>query len=243
MPFEPQTAGRMMSLQFLTIHQTATIAEAIARLRATDSNGDVLALCAIDDDGRLTGVIPVERLVLAESGIPLRQVARERVVSVTPETSQDEVARIALRHRAWCIAVVDRERRPTGIIWVGNVLQSIREAGIKKTGLHRRLMRFMKEPTATGPAAQARYSLEARCSDTDVAHLRALLVRSLDPSRVRLGSFNSTQIGSTGVVRICAELIGVARNDRWIDQVAWRLSLEPGLRGLSWQIVPPDGEK
>jgi hypothetical protein len=42
-------------------------------------------------------------------------------------------------------------------------------------------------------------------------------------------------------VTMRAELITIARNDRWIEQVAWRLSLEPGLKALSWQIVPPDG--
>jgi hypothetical protein len=220
-----------MSLEFLPIHETATTAEAITRLRASDPAAGIFVLFAIDDDGRLTGVVPIDRLVLAEPGTPLRQVAGARVVSVTPEMSQDEVALIALRHRVWCIAVVDRERRPIGIIRVGNVFQSIREG------------RLMKEPRVASPRAEVRYRLEASCSDTDAAHLRALLVRSLDPKRVRLGSFECTKVGNTGVVRMCAELIAIARNDRWIEQVAWRLSLEPGLKGLSWEIVPPDGKK
>ena len=233
----------MMSLEFLPIHEKATTAEAIARLRASDPAAGIFVLCAVDDDERLTGVVPIDRLVLAEPGTPLRQVAGERVVSVTPEMSQDEVALMALRHRVWCIAVVDRERRPIGIIRVGNVFQSIREGGTKKRSLHRRLMRLMKEPRVTPPRAEARYRLEASCSDTDAAHLRALLVRSLDPERVHLGLFECTKIGSTGVVRMCAELIAIARNDRWIEQVAWRLSLEPGLKGLSWGIVLPDRKK
>jgi hypothetical protein len=41
---------------------------------------------------------------------------------------------------------------------------------------------------------------------------------------------------------MCAELIAIARNDRWIEQVAWRLSLEPGLKALSWQIVERAGK-
>ena len=58
----------------------------------------------------------------------------------------------------------------------------------------------------------------------DTTYLRALLVRSLDPEKVRLGSFESTKIGGTGGVGMCAELIAITRNDRWIEQVAWRLS-------------------
>jgi CBS domain-containing protein len=243
MAFERQTAGRMMSLQFLRVHEGATVAEAIARLRAADPAEEVIVLCAVDDEGRLSGVVPIERLVFGEPGTPLQQVARGPVVSVMPETSQDEVARTALRHRVWCIAVVDQERRPMGIIRVRDVIQSIREGGAKKRSLRRRLKRLMQATAVTWPAAGARYRIEASYVDTDEAHLRMLLVRSLDPEKVRLGSFESTNIGGRGAVTMCAELITIARNDRWIEQVAWRLSLEPGLKALSWQIVPPDGKK
>jgi CBS domain-containing protein len=240
MAFERQTAGRMMSLQFLRVHEGATVAEAIARLRAADPAEEVIGLCAVDDEGRLIGVIPIERLIFGEPGTPLQQVARGLVVSVTPETSQDEVARTAIRHRVWCIAVVDQERRPVGIIRVRDVFQSTREGGAKKRSLRRHLKRLM-QATAVTPAAEARYRIEASYVDTDGAHLRMLLVRSLDPEKVRLGSFESTNIGGRGAVTMRAELITIARNDRWIEQVAWRLSLEPGLKALSWQIVPPDG--
>ncbi|HKW90971.1 MAG TPA: CBS domain-containing protein [Methylomirabilota bacterium] len=231
----------MMSLQFLRVHEDATVAEVVARLRAADPAEEVLALCVVDDDGWLIGVVPIERLIFCELGTPLQQVARGRVVSVLPETSQDEVARIALRHRVWCIAVVDRERRPMGIIRIRDVIQSIREGGAKKRSLRRGLERLMQAGALTWPASAARYRLEASYIDMDTAYLRTLLARSLDPEKIRLGSFESTKIGGTGV-RMCAELIAIVRNDRWIEQVAWRLSLEPGLTALSWQIVPPDGQ-
>ena len=243
MAFARQTAGRMMSLQFLRVHEGTTVAEAIDRLRAADPAEDIIVLCAVDDEGRLTGVVPIERLVFTEPGTPLQQVARKPVVSVMPETPQDKVARTALRHRVWCIAVVDRERRPMGIIRIRDLIQSIREGGAKKTSLRRRLTRLMQATAVTWPAAGVRYRIEATYVDTDGAHLRKLLARSLDPEKVRLGSFESTNIGSRGAVMMCAELITPDRNDRWIEQVAWRLSLEPGLKALSWQIVPPDERK
>jgi CBS domain-containing protein len=243
MAFEPQTAGRMMSLQFLRVHEGATVAEAIARLRAADPAEEVFVLCVVDDDGRLIHVVPMERLVFGKPGTPLLHVVSGRVVSVMLETSQDEVARIALRHRVWCIAVVDQERRPMGIIRIRDVIQSIREGGAKKRSLRRRVKRLMQGSAVTWPAPEARYRLEASYVDVDTTYLRALLVRSLDPEKVRLGSFESTKIGGTGGVGMCADLIAITRNDRWIEQVAWRLSLEPGLKALSWQIVPPGGKK
>lgn len=242
MAFEPQTASRMMSLQFLQIHETTTVAEAIARLRAGTSAEEILVLCAVDDDGRLIGVVPIEHLVFGDAGTTLRQVATRHVVSVMPETSQDEVAQIALRHRVWCVAVVDREGRPMGIIKVRDILQSIREGGGKKRSLRRRLTRLVRARPVR-PAPEASYRLEASYVDSDAAYVRTVLVRSLDPEKIRLASFESTKVGGTGGVRVCAELIAIARNDRWIEQVAWRLSLEPGLKALGWHFVPQGGKK
>jgi CBS-domain-containing membrane protein len=232
-----------MSLQFVRIHERATVAAAIAQLRAQDPGEEVFLLCAVDDDGRLIGVVPLARLVFADSRTPLRQVASERVIRVMPETSQHEVARIVRRHRVWCVAVVDRQGRPIGMIRVRDVIQSIREGGAQKKSLRQRLTRLIR-PSPVAPATpEVSYHLEASYVDTDAPSIRALLVRSLDPKKIRLGSFESTKIRGTGQVRICAELIAVGRNDRWIEQVAWRLSLEPGLKALSWQIVAQAGKR
>jgi CBS domain-containing protein len=243
MSFEPQTAGRMMSLQFLRIHERATVAEAIARLRTADPGEETFALCAVDDDGRLIGVVPVERLVLGDPQTPLRKVASGRVVGVMPETSQDEVARIALRHRVWCIAVVDRQWRPVGMIRARDLIQSMLEMAAKKRLLRRRLPRLTRASPMNQLAPEVCYHLEASYVDSDAAHIHALLVRSVDPDKIRIASFESTKIGGTRGVRICAELIAITRNDLWIEQVAWRLRLEPGVKALNWQIVPLHEEK
>jgi CBS domain-containing protein len=243
MTFEAQTASRMMSLQFLQIHEATTVSEAIARLRAGTPAEEIFVLCAVDDAGRLIGVVPIERLIFSDAATTLRQVATRHVVSVMPETSQDEVARIALRHRVWCVAVVDREGRPMGTIKVGDILQSIREGGGKKRSLCRRLTRLVRARPVSRPAPEASYRLEASYVDSDAAYVRTVLVRSLDPEKIRLASFESKKVGSTAGVRVCAELIAIARNDRWIEQVAWRLSLEPGLKALGWQFVSQGGKK
>ncbi len=195
------------------------MAEAIAQLRAADPGEEVFVLC-VDDDGRLIGVVPLERLVVGDPRTPLRQVASRRVIRVTPKTSQDEVARIVCHHRVRCIAVVDGQDRPIGMIKARDVIQSIREEGAKKVSLRQRLTRLIRPSPVTPRAPGASYYVEARFVDTDAGYIRALLVRSLDPENIRLESFATTRIGSTGGLRMCAELIAITRNDRWIEQVA-----------------------
>jgi magnesium transporter len=237
MVFEPQTAGRMMSLRILRVHEMATVAEAIAQLRAQEPGEEVFVLCAVDDDGRLSGVVPLRRLVFGDPRTPLRQVTSGRVISVRSETLQDEVARSVLRHRVWCIVVVDEQRRPMGMIRVRDLIQSLREGGATKESLRQRLTRLICPSPVTPRAPEVSYHLEASYVDMDAAYVRALLIRSLDLENIRLGSFESTKIRGNRGIRMRAELIAIAGNDCWIEQVAWRLSLEPGLKALSWQMA------
>jgi putative Mg2+ transporter-C (MgtC) family protein len=76
--------------------------------------------------------------------------------------------------------------------------------------------------------------------DTDASYIRALMVRSIDPEKIRLRSFHTAKADATGGVQLRADLMTVSRSDRWIEQLAWRLSLEPGLTSLRWQLVPTD---
>ena len=243
MPFERQTAGRMMSLLFVQVHEAATTAEAIARLQAADPAEQVSILYLVDDSGRLIGIIPIGRLVKAGPGTPLRRLAQEPVISVTPDATQEEVARLALRHRVTSIAVVDRELRPIGFIRGGDLIQSIREGPPRNRSLRRRLERLIYRRPITRARWEVFYRLEASYVDTDAGYIRALMVRSMDAEKIRLRSFHSAKVGDAGGVQLRAELMAVSRNDRWIEQVAWRLSLEPGLKALRWQPVSQNREE
>jgi magnesium transporter len=144
MSFERQTAGRMMSLRFVPVHEGATVAEAIAQLQAADPAERVSVLYVVDDPGRLIGIVPIGRLVKAEPLPALQRVARAPVVSVTPDVPQDEVARLSLRHRVWIIPVVDRERRPMGIVTGAALIHSIRERVPRNRLLRRQLDRLTR---------------------------------------------------------------------------------------------------
>jgi CBS domain-containing protein len=239
MAFELQ--GRMMSLHFLRVREQATVREIIARLRETKSSEDILFLCAVDDDGRLAGVIPIEQLLLATESLPLQAVARKPAVAVTPEMSQDDVARTALACRAWRIAVVDQDGRPLGVIRVRDVIQTILERNPKGGSRRHRLERIIQPSRTTRRSPATCYRLDARYADADPGSVRALITRSIDPERMRLASFEIAKVPRAGAVAICAELIALERDDRVMEQVAWRLGLEPGLQAVRWAVIREDG--
>ena len=57
-------------------------------------------------------------------------------------------------------------------------------------------------------------------------------------SAVVIGSLTSEDINGTGVVEICADLLSSGRQDAALEQIVNRLSLEPSVTAVSWELVP-----
>jgi putative Mg2+ transporter-C (MgtC) family protein len=66
------------------------------------------------------------------------------------------------------------------------------------------------------------------------AHMRALLLNSLP---LFLKSLKSDDVEHTDKVEVHAVLASTGRQDVLLEQIVGRLSLEPGVSGVSWEIV------
>ena len=69
------------------------------------------------------------------------------------------------------------------------------------------------------------------------AHLRALLLHSLGGQPLLLKSLKSDDVEHTDKVEVQAILTSTGRQDLLLEQIVSRLSLEPGVSGVSWEIV------
>ncbi len=84
--YPPHSAGRAMTTNFAALDEKMTAQEAIDSLRAMSLNaGDaVLYLYVVDELKRLTGVVPIRRLVTARSDTPVRDLAIREMISTPP---------------------------------------------------------------------------------------------------------------------------------------------------------------
>ena len=87
----------------------------------------VFYLYVTDEAKRLTGVVSLRDLVTASPLTELRSIMVEDVVSVTPETDQEEVARQVSRYNLLAIPVIDSDGVLLGIVTVDDVVDVIRE--------------------------------------------------------------------------------------------------------------------
>ena len=126
--YEPETAGRLMTTEFIDLKEFHSAAQAldIVRRRARDTE-TVYSLYVTDASRHLTGILSLRDLVTAEPDDRIGDVMTREVVSVATATDQEEVARIIQRYDFLAVPVVDREERLVGIVTVDDVIDVIQQ--------------------------------------------------------------------------------------------------------------------
>ena len=127
MAYPEDSAGILMYTDVFTLHEKTKAIDAIAALQDQEEAEMVFYLYAVDDDGRLTGVVSLRNLVTTSSDTTLEDIMSRRIHSVRPETDQEEVARIVSQYNFLAVPVVDAEDQLLGIITVDDVVDIIRE--------------------------------------------------------------------------------------------------------------------
>ena len=126
--YEPETAGRLMTPEFIDLKEFHSAAQAleIVRRRARDTE-TIYALYVTDASRHLTGMLSLRDLVTADPEQRLGDVITREVVSVSTDADQEEVARIIQRYDFLAVPVVDREERLVGIVTVDDVIDVIQQ--------------------------------------------------------------------------------------------------------------------
>jgi magnesium transporter len=80
-----------------------------------------------DGARKLTGILSLRDLVVAEPEARIGDVMTREVISVSTDTDQEEVARAIQRYDFLAMPVVDREQRLVGIVTVDDVIDVIQQ--------------------------------------------------------------------------------------------------------------------
>ena len=126
--YPPRTAGRLMTIKFATIRPEWTVAETLQHLRRIDPEVEtVQSLYAVDDAGRLVGYIALRRLFPAPPEKKISDMMERRLLTVKPDTDQEEVARLVSKYDVHAIPVVDDNDKLLGIVTVDDVIDILIE--------------------------------------------------------------------------------------------------------------------
>jgi magnesium transporter len=126
--YEPRTAGRLMTEKFATIRPEWTVAEALQHLRKVDPEVETIqSLYAVDDEGHLAGAVSLRKLFPASPDRKIADLMNKNVLTVRPDTPQEEVARQVSKYDIHSIPVVDEHNKPLGIVTVDDVIDVLIE--------------------------------------------------------------------------------------------------------------------
>ena len=100
----------------VTVHVDQTIGQAIEEIRRQKVDDRIVYFYVLDREERLTGVIPVRRLLTGDAAQTVRSIMIKPVISVPRTATVLEASEIFLRRRLLALPVVDEENRPVGVV-------------------------------------------------------------------------------------------------------------------------------
>jgi magnesium transporter len=116
--YTPQSAGRIMTPQFVSIRENMTAAQAMKKVRNAGISAETIyILYVVDSTRRLIGTLSLKDLVLAAPNKKISGIAtKANLVIAHTDEDQDDVARRLADNDLLAIPVVDSEDRLVGII-------------------------------------------------------------------------------------------------------------------------------
>ena len=120
----PETsAGHLMTTSFVEVSPDSTVADAILAVRKHVEERDepIYNVYATRKD-QLEGIVSLRDLLLASPSQKLWEILRTRIISVTPETDQEEVARRMAKYDLNVMPVIDGAKGLLGVITIDDVI-------------------------------------------------------------------------------------------------------------------------
>ncbi len=126
MGFNPESAGGLMNVDFVSCAATATAGSALALIAAarTIQPEALVKVHVLDEDKRLAGVVSVITLLQAERGENVGALMDSDPVCVSADADLTDIALLMADFNLYSIPVVDEQDRVLGVVTVDDVLEA-----------------------------------------------------------------------------------------------------------------------
>ena len=124
-----ESAGGMMTTQYLSVRENETVAEAIEHIRRGEPIEHAQQAFVTDRKGRLKGTIGLRKLLVSRSNELIGDICERHIDAVNPEIDRELLAREFEKYDYLELPIVDRSQRLLGIVTVDDVIDIIRAEG------------------------------------------------------------------------------------------------------------------
>jgi Mg/Co/Ni transporter MgtE len=126
--YHDETAGGLMTPEFTSAPQHATVKEAVDAIRAEDEDRESMYyLYLVDEDGKLTGSVSLRELLVHKGKTPLAEFATRDMITLTPDIDQETVADMMSKYNLLAIPVVDDDGILLGVVTVDDAMEVMQD--------------------------------------------------------------------------------------------------------------------
>jgi hypothetical protein len=132
--YNPETAGGLMSPDFLALPQSTEVADALSAIRHSSAPPESLnVVFTLDDDGAVAGSVSAVSLIRTDPSDTLERAASPDPVHVHPDWDLHAVVRQMSDYNLTVAPVMDEEhRKMLGVVTVDDVLETLLPSGWRK---------------------------------------------------------------------------------------------------------------
>ncbi len=126
--YPPESAGSIMTLEYVDLNEDLTVEEAIERIRRVGSDKETIYTSyVISTHRRLLGTLALRKLIIAEPDKKVVDIMNDNIIKVHTLDDREIVAENVKKYDLLSIPVVDNEDRLVGIITVDDIIDVIEE--------------------------------------------------------------------------------------------------------------------
>ena len=126
--YPDDSAGSIMTVEFVDLKASLTVAQAIDRIRKTGVDKETINIAyVLDKERHLIGTVALRYLLLHNEDEIIGDFMNDNIISVNTLTDQEEVARLMSKYDFTTMPVVDNEERLVGIVTVDDIIDIMTE--------------------------------------------------------------------------------------------------------------------
>ncbi len=125
--YPKDSAGSLMTTEFVSLHPNATVEESFARIRRVGLDKETVYTCYVTQHRALVGVVTVRRMLLSSYETKIADIMETNIISVNTHEDKEDVAQLFSKYDLTALPVVDKDNLLVGIITVDDAMDVMEE--------------------------------------------------------------------------------------------------------------------
>lgn len=125
--YPKDSAGSLMTTEFVSLHPGATVEESFARIRRVGLDKETVYTCYVTQHRALVGVVTVRRMLLSTYETKIADIMETNIISVNTHEDKEDVAQLFSKYDLTALPVVDKDNLLVGIITVDDAMDVMEE--------------------------------------------------------------------------------------------------------------------